>query len=88
MKVELELPKSYEKLFRDPTAKKIVKRALEQSLSEEFSKYLLTNLLKEIASKQTKISFEDFPKGKLKGKALKAVSEKVKEGIARRHGLI
>jgi len=87
MKIEIEIPKDYEKFFKNLTLKRVFKKSLEESLSE-LDKKLLINLLKEISSKQTKISLEDFPKGKLNKRALKAISEKIKEGIARRHGLV
>jgi hypothetical protein len=48
-------------------------------------------LLKELSYKQKsqapKLSQEEFPKGKINKKGLRKVSEDVKQGIARMHGL-
>jgi hypothetical protein len=91
MKVEVELSKEYERLFRGINVKGIVEKSLKQALSSEFKKCLFINLLKELSYKQKsqapKLSQEEFPKGKINKKGLRKVSEDIKQGIARRHGL-
>lgn len=91
MKVELEIPKEYERLFKGVNMKSVVERSLKQSLASEFSKQLLVNLLREVShkpkSKVPKISLQEFPRGKISKKELRRISEDVKEEIAKRHGL-
>jgi len=91
MKFELELPKEYEKLFKSTNAKSIVEKSLQEILTSEFKKHFLMNLLKEVAYKQklrvSKISLKKFPRGKINKKALRKLSEEIKEEVAKRHGL-
>jgi hypothetical protein len=91
MKVELEIPKEYEKLFKGVNVKSIVEKSLKQTLASEFRRQLFMNLLKELSykpkSRVPKVSLQEFPEGKMNKRKLKRISEEVKEGIAKRHGL-
>lgn len=91
MKVELEIPKEYERLFRGVDVKNVVERSLRQALAFEFRRQLLVNVLKELSykpkSKVPRLSLQEFPRGKVNKKELRRISEEVKKGIAKRHGL-
>jgi hypothetical protein len=77
MKVELEIPKEYEKLVKKLDWQELLPRALARGLEEELRIQFLFERVKRIASK-SKLSAKD---------ALK-LGEELKERVARRHGLL
>lgn len=81
MKVELELPKEYEKLLEGVDVKSLVESSLKGALKEELSRTIAIKLALADLEKLGK-------KSKLTEEKARELSEKLKEGIARRHGVL
>jgi len=81
MKVELEVPKRYEKLTeklsKEVNLSKVFSKAFTKALEDRMKEEIAFEGLKKIASKS-----------KLTEKDALRLADKVKEGIARRHGLL
>jgi polyhydroxyalkanoate synthesis regulator phasin len=81
MKIELELPeeyrKIYERLVKEVNLSKVFSRAFVLALQERLEEEIAFEKLKKIASKS-----------KLSARDAKKLSEELKERIAKRHGLL
>jgi hypothetical protein len=77
MKVELEIPKEYEKLVREINWNELFPRALARGLEQELRMQFLFKRAKQIASKS-----------KLSNKDVLELGELLKKRVAKRHGLL
>jgi ribosomal protein S3 len=76
MKVELEIPKEYEKLVKNVNWKEMLPRAIAKGIEQELRMQFLFKKAKQMALKS-----------KLSDKDALELGELLKERVAKRHGL-
>jgi hypothetical protein len=81
MKVELEVPKEYERLLKGINMKSVIESSLKTALKEELSRAIRVKLALLDLERLAKRS-------KLTEEKARELSEELKERVARRHGVL